>query len=202
MTPDHIDERLREIDAAAEPSIRILCMAQLLRDLFEERGSRIVVVGGSAIELLTDGRYASGDVDICFRFERPPMRVVAEIMAQVGATGGVRSFKRGSLFIDILGPVETLAKTDFREIDGVSIAKPEDLIAERVLMSIYPQPNEQCRACAEILLAVALSGELPVDWNEVERVAALPEYEVLDELQTMKKAVATRCNISPGETSP
>jgi hypothetical protein len=37
---------------------------------------------------------------------------------------------------------------------------------------------------------VALSGELPVDWNE--RVAALPEYEVLSELRAMKEAVASR----------
>jgi len=193
MEKEDIARCLEEIDGTKEPSLRTLRMAKLLQSLFAERGSRIIVVGGSAVELLTDGLYASGDVDICFDVQRPPMRVIAEVMAQIGATGGVRSYRRDDLFIDILGAVETLARTEFREIDGVSIAKPEDLIAERVLMSIYPQPNPDARTCAEKLLAVAESGELPVDWTEAERVAALPEYGVLDELRSLRAEVADRC---------
>jgi hypothetical protein len=88
--------------------------------------------------------------------------------------------------------MKTLARTAFREIDGVLVAKPEDLIAERVLMATYPQPNEAGQICAEKLLAVALSGELPVDWTEAERVAGLPEYDVLAELIAMRRAVELR----------
>lgn len=67
------------------------------------------------------------------------------------------------------------AKTEFREIAGVLVAKLERLIAERVLLSVYPRPNEDARVCAEKILAVAISGNLPVDWAEVERGAQLPK---------------------------
>ncbi len=196
MNPEDIQDRLKEIEGEPEPTLKTLRLAQLLRVLFEERGSRIVIVGGSAIELLTDGQYTSGDIDVCFDFERPPLRVIAEVMGQLGATGGVRSFRVGGMFVDILGPVETLAKTEFREIGGVLVAKPEDLIAERVLMAVYPQPHDECRACAEKILAVALAGELPVDWDEAERVASLPEYGVLKELRAIKEELAKRIQTS------
>lgn len=197
MEVENIAKKLAEIESAKEPAFRTLCLAKLLQTLFAERGCRMVVVGGSAIELLTEGLYASGDVDICFDVMRPPIRLIAEVMAEIGAEGGLRSFRRGELFIDILGGVETLARTEFRKIDGVLVAKPEDLIPERVLMAIYPQPNEASRVCAEKLLAVALSGELPVDWEEVERVAGLPEYAVLPELMAMRKEVERRMEEKP-----
>lgn len=192
MDAKDIARKLAEIESTQEPVFRTLRLAKLLQTLFAERGCRMVVVGGSAIELLTEGLYASGDVDICFEVMRPPIRLIAEVMAAIGAEGGLRSFRRGSLFIDVLGGVETLARTEFREIDGVLVAKPEDLIAERILMATYPQPNEAGRICAEKLLAVSLSGELPVDWTEAERVAGLPEYDVLAELIAMRRAVALR----------
>lgn len=184
--------RLGEIESTGDPALRTLRLAKLLQELFAERGSRIVVVGGSAIELLTDGMYASGDLDVCFEAMRPPIRVVAEVMAQIGAVGGLRTFRKGKIFIDILGTVETAARTDFREIDGVLVAKPEDLIAERILMATYPQPNEASRVCAEKLLAVAIAGALPVDWAEAERVADMPEYRVLREMQAMREDVAAK----------
>lgn len=201
MNPEEINQRLSAIASEIEPAIKVLRTAQLLGKLFAERGSRIVVVGGSAIELLTDGMYTSGDVDICFDYERPPLRVIAEVMAQIGATGGVRSFRLGDSFIDILGPVETFAKTEFRDIAGVLVAKPEDLIAERVLMSVYPQPNDDSRLCAEKLLAMAISGDIPVDWAEVERVAQLPEYGVLNELRKMREDITRRDTLSDKEES-
>lgn len=200
MEREEIARRLAEVEGTRDPASRALRLARLVSDLFSERGWRIVVVGGSAIELLTDGLYTSGDVDICFDPARPPMRVIAEVMAQIGAEGGIRSYRRGALFIDVLGAVETLARTEFREIDGVAVAKPEDLLAERVLMAVYPQVNAEARVCAEKLLAVALGGELPVDWAEAERVAALPEYGVLEELRALKEAVSRRL-AAAGETS-
>ncbi len=192
MESGEISARIKKIENLNDPTLRVLELSVLLNTLFQERGYRIVVVGGSAIEILTEGKYASADLDICFELSRPPLRVVSEVMGEIGACGGVRSFQKGNLFIDILGSVETLAKTKFREIEGVLVAKPEDLLAERVLMAIYPQANENAKTCAEKLMAVALSGALPIDWEEAKRVASLPEYEVLDELLEMRKRVENK----------
>ncbi|HSI20097.1 MAG TPA: hypothetical protein VLA04_00005 [Verrucomicrobiae bacterium] len=89
---------------------------------------------------------------------------------------------------DILGEVETLANTSYRKFsnpDGtqsVLIAKPEDLIPERVLSAFYPKIDDRSRECAKKLLAACLSGEVQVDWNETKRIARLPEYKVEKEL--------------------
>jgi hypothetical protein len=39
------------------------------------------------------------------------------------------------------------------------------------------------------LLAVCLNGDTSVDWDEVERLAALPDFKVTSELKTIMKEV-------------
>lgn len=62
-------------------SDRILKLSLRLNQAFQQRGASIIVVGGSAIELLTDGLYASGDLDLCFEGPRPPLREIVEVMS-------------------------------------------------------------------------------------------------------------------------
>jgi hypothetical protein len=177
-------------------SDQLLKLSLSLHQAFQRRGATIIVVGGSAIELLTDGLYASGDLDLCFDGPRPPLREIMEVMQELGAEGGTRSFRCQGVYIDILGTVETLARTPFPEIGGVRLAKPEDLLVERVLMSVYPRPNAEAQLCAEKLMAVLLSDEVEVDWLEVERIAALPEYCVLPELQNLRQRVIAQLNLA------
>jgi hypothetical protein len=57
----------------------------------------------------------------------------------------------------------------------VLLMKPEDLLVERVLVSVYPGVNQTARDCAKKLTALILDGVIPVDWAEVRRLANLPE---------------------------
>ncbi len=187
-----VSEKLQQIVDEPDLARKALKLSLLVASLFREVGSEIVVVGGSAIELYTQGDYMSGDVDICFHLQRrPELRVVADLMAKLDATGGPRSFKVGGLFVDVLGEVESLAATQFRRISGetatdyVLLAKPEDLLAERVLMSLYPSRDELSLACARKLIASCLASTVAVDWEEAYRVAALPEYRVEQELRAL-----------------
>jgi hypothetical protein len=197
-----IEAALREIEGEADLSLKALRLALLLSSLFREVGWEIVVVGGSAIEFYTNGSYMSGDVDVCFyRRGRPPLRVVADVMARVKAeSNGGRSFIVAGLFVDILGEAETEARTKFRMVstgDGsqsVLFAKPEDLLAERVLGSVYPSENEKERECAKKLIAACIFGKVEMDWNEARRVAALPEYRVEKELAELVEEVQRKAN--------
>lgn len=54
--------------------------------------------------------------------------------------------------------------------------QPEELLVERILVSEYPGPHPPARDCARKLAAVALKGGMEMDWAEVARIAALPEY--------------------------
>jgi len=93
-----------------------------------------------------------------------------------------------------LGEVETLARTPFDEIEApygpVRLLSPEDLLVERVLISVYPQPFEPAEHCARKLIAVALSGQVELDWEEARRLAGLPEYRILSALEALVGDVA------------
>jgi hypothetical protein len=54
-------------------------------------------------------------------------------------------------------------------------------------MTVYPEVNLEAQACAEKLMLQALSGQLPIDWAEAERVANLPEYRIREEFLTMRE---------------
>jgi hypothetical protein len=58
------------------------------------------------------------------------------------------------------------------------------------LISAYPQPDDAATASARKLIAVALSGHVEMDWSEVARLAALPEYRILPALEKIVREVA------------
>jgi hypothetical protein len=61
----------------------------------------------------------------------------------------------------------------------------EDLIAERILIATLPQPNEERRKVAKLLLGVVLKGLVECDRAELERVANSPAYDIGEELRQL-----------------
>lgn len=202
MKRDAINAALADIRAEQDPTLKAQKLASLCSAAFRERGIELVVVGGSAIEFYTEGAYLSGDVDLCvLRPERPiPLRLRQEIMGELGAQGGPRSWEVAGLFVVSLGVVEKEARTPVRQIQApsgiVNLIDPEELLVERVLVSVYPAPNETARACARELLMVALAGALQMDWSEVRRLAESRDYSVFDELQCLAREVACELKVS------
>ena len=74
--------------------------------------------------------------------------------------------------------------------------KAEDLLVERVLVSVYPQPDQTARDCARALIAVALRNQVAMNWSEVKRVAELPEYRNLLECKALVQQVADELKIA------
>jgi hypothetical protein len=66
MDAEKIKSALADITAEQDPTAQEFAkLASLCSALWAERGVELVVVGGSAIEILTEGAYASGDLDMC-----------------------------------------------------------------------------------------------------------------------------------------
>jgi len=166
MRREFINAAIAEIRSDPDPARKAQKLASLCTAAFRERGIELVVVGGSAIEFYTEGAYLSGDVDLCvWKPERPiPLRLRQEVMAELGAEGGPRSWEVAGLFVDLLGVVEKEARTPLRQLQApfgmVNLIDPEELLVERVLVSVYPSANAAARACARELAVVALSGAL------------------------------------------
>jgi hypothetical protein len=195
MTADDLQRAVADITAQTDPTLKHLTLASLVSAIFRERNVELVVVGGSAIEFYTEGGYVSGDLDLCLLSPtRLDVRTRQELMGRLGASGGPRSWQVAGQYVDILGAVETLGTASFGELQApygpVRLISPEDLLVERVLVSVYPQPYEPARLCARKLVAVALSGQVEMDWQETRRLAGLPEYQILPALQKLVGEVA------------
>jgi hypothetical protein len=170
-------------------------LASLVSAGFRERGIELVVVGGSAIEFYTEGAYVSGDLALCLMSPaRLDVRTRQELMGQFGAKGGPLSWQVAGQYVDILGEVETLAQPPFDELQApygpVRLINPEDLLVERVLVSVYPQAHEPADCCARKLIAVALAGHVELDWKEARRIAGHPEYGIMPALEALVGEVA------------
>ena len=184
-----------EIESTKDLLEKSLKLAGLVTHVFGEAGWPLVVVGGSAVEFYTEGAYMSGDIDLCRRTLAPiPLRKAQDIMAQLGATGGPRSWKIAGLFVDILGLLENEAQTPLRTVQTpygpVSLMPVELALVERTLLAYYPRPDDEAKSVARKLMAVCVSGTTPVDWKEVARLAALPSFNIARELDELKREVA------------
>jgi hypothetical protein len=182
-----ISAALADISGEQDATVKHLKLAGLVSSVFLERGIELVVVGGSAIELYTEGAYVSGDIDLCVVSGKAlTYRQRQEIMAGVGGSGGPRSWKIAGVYVDILGELEKESRAALRRIDspygGVRLAAVEDLIVERVLISVYP-PYPPAKDCAAKLIAAGLLDEVQTDWEEVRRLAGTPAYDVWPELK-------------------
>jgi hypothetical protein len=196
MSPKRIAAAVKDIRSERDPNLKSQKLASLVSALFRACGVELVVVGGSAIEFYTDGAYQSGDVDLCQIKPSTPisLRLRQEIMGQLGAKGGPRSWEVAGMFVDLLGLVETESKAGFRELKApygvIALVSPEELLVERVLVSVYPQPNREARACARTLASVGLKGQVKLDWDEVKRLAKTAQYRIFSECKELIGEVA------------
>lgn len=202
MKSDAIQAALAAIRAETDPSLKAQTLASLCSAVFRERDIELVVVGGSAIEFYTEGAYLSGDVDLCVLTPAKPipLRLRQEIMGELGAQGGPRSWEVAGGFVDLLGVVEKEGRTPVRQVQApfgiVNLIDPEELLVERVLVSVYPTPNESARACARELVSVVLTGALQMEWSEVQRLAQSRDYKVFDELKSLVQEVSRELQVS------
>jgi hypothetical protein len=200
MDPAKIQSALADITAEQDPTLKSAKLASLCSALWLERGVELVVVGGSAIEILTEGAYASGDLDMCHANKATlPVTERKEIMGLLDAKGGPRNWQIAGMYLDLLGPVESFAHTPFRRIEGpygsILVMKPEDLLVERVLMTFYLGESQTARDCAKKFISVILTKGMAVNWNEVRRLANLPEYRNLPQCVQLVKEVADELKI-------
>jgi hypothetical protein len=181
-----LKRRLEIIGGETNASSKNLKVAELVSELFREIGCDPVIVGGSAVEFYTEGFYVSGDVDICQTGERlPTPREREELMSQVGRPLGIRKWEVCGVLVDLLGWVETTSTAPFQQVGKLKLIQIEDLIAERILVATVPTRNEERLSVARALLAVAIAGEVEINFQELERVAKSPDYRVSEELHTL-----------------
>jgi hypothetical protein len=207
MTSEKIQSALADITAESDPTLKHLKMASLVSSVFRERGVELVVVGGSAIEFYTEGAYVSGDLDLCVASSSQPLTILMrqELMGALQGKGGPRSWEVAGTYVDVLGAFENLARTKIRGIAApfgeVRVSPVEELIVERVLVSVYPSAYPPARECAKKILASALLGEVETDWREVRRLAESSAYQNWPQVKELIDEQAQALQVrSPGDS--
>ncbi|MGA9779333.1 MAG: hypothetical protein ACLPRE_02925 [Limisphaerales bacterium] len=200
MDANKIKSALADITSERDPTLKSAKLASLVSALWAEQGIELVVVGGSAIEILTEGAYASGDLDMChLTVATLPVRQRQEIMGLLGAKGGPRNWRVAGMYCDLLGPAESFSRTPCRRVRGpygdFLVLQPEDLLVERVLVSFYPEPNPAALKCARELAIVMLAGVVKADWSEVLRIANRSEYRNVEQCKALVREVANELKI-------
>jgi hypothetical protein len=138
------------------------------------------------VEFYTDGQYVSGDVDLCYAGARlPTPREREEIMSRLGRPLGVRRWEVAGVLVDVLGRVETTARTPFQTLGELRLIQIEVLIAERLLVATVPARDEARLEVAKVLIALVAQQLIAVDLEELLRVADSPDYRVGAELRAL-----------------
>ena len=181
-----------DIESTSDLLERALKLSGLITTLFQRHGFPLVVVGGSAVEFYTEGGYMSGDIDFCRKtLNAIPPRLMQEIIAELGGKGVARSWEVCGLYVDLLGLLENESVLPNRELETpygtVRIIPPELALVERILIAYYP-PSAELLVTARKMMVAAL-GDSDFNWNEAERLAALPSFGVLEELRKLRLEV-------------
>ena len=136
----------------------------------------------------------SGDIDFCRREIAPiPLRLAQDVMAQLGAVGGPRSWQVCGLFVDMLGFLENESVAPLRTVEtpygSVTLVPRELALVERVLAAYYPQTSAEALTVAKQMMVSSLQ-DPSMDWTEVDRLANLNDFKILQELRRLKAEVA------------
>lgn len=208
MDQNEIQAGVEAISKETDANVRALLLAGLVSTLFREKGFEPVVVGGSAIEFYTDGAYMSGDTDICWAGLRQPTPFErAEIMGQLPGirAHGTRSWILGNTWLDLLGDLTSYGSQPFTStitpFGEVVVLSVEEVLVERVFSARrWVGFNADDDACAKKLMACILRGEISCNWEEAHRIAQLPAYRCLKELEEVQAEVRAQLANDSDET--
>ena len=191
MTDECIESAKADIEATGDLLERALKLSGLVTTLFQEHGFPLVVVGGSAVEFYTEGGYMSGDVDFCRKsLKAIPLRLMSDIMLRLGGKSLGRNWQVCGIFVDFLGLLESETVLPNRELDTpygrVYFLPPELALVERL---IFAESSAECLPSARQMMAAALQDER-FDWAEARRLADLPDFKVLPQLEALRKELS------------
>jgi len=154
------DEVQAVLAGISEADRRVLYFAALLRREAGLGPDDLVVVGGSAVEIYTQGAYVSGDIDIC-----APREPVASVLKRWRFEHPGREWARldWKIVLDVVGPLVSgsmrLSRVAETPYGPVRVGSIEDLIVGRLaLVKYWNEPEEYRNAQLLVILP-------EIDWG-------------------------------------
>lgn len=184
MDPTRRRERLESLADEPNPARRRLVALALVADRLAEDSIEPILVGGAALEIYTEGGYATGDIDLAL----PKVPEVDRAFADLGFRKQGRFWVREDLdlFFEAPAPAglpgETAPRTEL-DVEGmrVVVIGLEDLLLDRLRAAVHWQSPEDRRWARRLILLYPDR----LDWEYLrEKTTPEPaEREELDRLQ-------------------
>jgi hypothetical protein len=186
-----IDDALLSLEALEDKTERALQLAGLISTLFKIRTVGLIVTGRLAFDSYANTTSPDPELDLAVFAGKLTPRLLQELMGeQLRAEGAIDRWKVVGIPIRFLGETATTHRDlcrDFTTDHGmVKFVPVEEITVERILVSVYPAPNNVARAEALQLLINGLAEAFPMDWTVLRTLCDQPEYRVGEELARLR----------------
>ena len=188
-----IDDSLLAIESIGDTTERAFQLAGLISTLFKLKGVLLVVTGQLAFDGYTNSASDNPTLDLATLTGKLTPRMVLEIMpTQLRAKGMLAHWTLADIPIRFLGDAAIINRDlcrDFTTDYGVVKFLPaEEITAERILASVYPEPDTEAENQAQLLLVHGVTNTIHMDWAALHKICHLPDYRVGEELARMRLA--------------
>jgi hypothetical protein len=187
-----VNEALARIQASPDTTERAMFLAALISTLMRIRGVELVMVGDIAFDCYADRSGTSAHLTLCLLEGRLNARLMQEVLgAHLGGTGMTWKWEIAGVSVKLGGQVLTdfpgLCR-DFKTDFGVAKVIPaEELVAERILASVYPARNAVAHEEARHLMALALADVFAMDWEILLALCQSKSYSVADQFTALRQ---------------
>lgn len=186
-----VDEALLQIESIKDWTERAMTLGGLASTLLRLKGVTGIIVGRLAFDIYMGNSNEQEELIIATHTGRFTPRILQEVFGeQLHGTGKMWNWKVADTTVKLTGEAVIERKDlcrDFQTDFGVVKLVPlEELIAERILASFYPKPNEQARFEAKRLLTLGLAESILVDWQVLQELCNSQIYRAGEQLAALR----------------
>lgn len=168
-----------------------MTLGGLASTLLRLKGITGIIVGRLAFDVYMGNSNQQEELILATHTGRFTPRILQEVFGeQLQGTGKMWKWKVAGTTVKLTGEAVIERKDLCREFNtdfgAVKLIPVEELIAERILASFYPKPNEQARFEAKRLLTLGLAESLVVDWQALTELCNSQIYRAGEQLAALR----------------
>jgi hypothetical protein len=186
-----IDDALRTLENIPLGTERALHLAALISTLFKINGVAVVATRHLAFHSYADTQYSHPEVELGPLLGTLPPRTVLDVMrGQLHAKGATYHWTVAGMpvrFHDSVTIVNRVLCRDVTtELGVIKLVPVEEITADYILASVYPEPDTGAYVRAHRLLFSGLTEAFEMDWQTLHALCHRPEYRVGEQLAQMR----------------
>jgi hypothetical protein len=186
-----IEDSLTAIQGIEDSTERAMALGGLISTLFKIKGVVPVMAGRLSYDCYVGDTNTGQDLILCTHSGTVQPRLLQEVLGeQLQGEGMTWKWQIAGVPVEIQGEIHSAHKElcrDFQTDFGIVKLMPlEELIAERVLASIYPRDNEIARDEAKRLMAMGLANVYDIKWPALQALCDSNAYRVGEQLATLR----------------